>query len=120
MSEYRRTKPFSGEDIGTVDGAFDNDRPSSHPLIRDDSACAIAWLQDGFQAIEVYVDPALTDRQGEICEAINDAAGAERDVDGLSAHVLRYAEGAGLSAGIYERPPDSPTEDLVAVVFTIS
>src|SRR3954447_13242629 len=108
MSEYNRTmKRQRGENIGTVDAAFDDDRPSSHALIRDDAACAIPWMQDDFQAIEVFVDPALTDRQVEICEAVNVAAAAEQDIDGLSAHVLRYAESAGLSAGIYERPPDA-------------
>src|SRR3954451_2354104 len=120
MSEYnRRMKPHRGENIGTVDAAFDDDQPSSHPLIRDDAACAIPWLQDDFQAIEVFVDPALTDRQAEICEAVNAASAAHQDIDGLSAQILRYAESAGLSAGIYERPEDALTDNIVAVVFPI-
>src|SRR4051812_44934556 len=108
-----------GEFIGTGDHAFDDDDPSSHPLIRNDSACAIAWRHDGFEAIEVYVDPALTDREEEICEALNFAAGANDEVDGLSSQIMQYAHGAGLSAGIYERPPDALSADLIAVVFTI-
>ena len=120
MGTYNRTmKRDGGESIGTVDRAFDDDRPASHPLIRNDAACAIPWLHDDFQAIEVFVDPALTDREAEICEAVNIAGGAHEDIDGLSAGVLRYAESAGLSAGIHERPPDSLTEDIVAVVFTV-
>src|SRR3954447_16961636 len=108
-----------GEFIGTVDHAFDDDTPSSHPLIRNDAACAIAWVHDDFDAIEIYIDPALTDRQEEICEEINAISAAHEDIDGLSREVLRYAEGGGLSAGIYERPPDAMTANLVAIVFTI-
>lgn len=104
---------------GTVDHAFDDDRPSSHPLIQSDAACAIAWTQDDFQAIEVFIDPALTDREAEICESLSAIAGAQQDIDDLSDGILAYAEGAGLSAGIYERPPDALTENVVAVVFTV-
>jgi hypothetical protein len=120
MGTYNRTlRRNRGEDIGTVDRAFDDDRPSSHPLIQDDAACAVAWLHDDFQAIEVFVDPALTDRQAQICEAVNLAAAANNDIDGLSEGLLRYAASAGLSAGIYERPPDALTENIVAVVFAL-
>ena len=117
---YSRTdRRNRGESIGTVDHAFDDDRPSSQSHIRGDSACAIAWPHDDFQGIEVYVDPALTDRQAEICQSLEALAGAHDDIDGLSAAVMRYAEGGGLSAGLYERPADTTTAHVVAVVFTI-
>jgi len=108
-----------GEFVGTVDYAFDEDAPSSHPLIRNDAACAIAWVHDGFDAIEIYVDPALTDRQEEICEQVNVVSAAHEDIDGLSREILEFGRGAGLSAGIYERPPDAMTANLIAVVFTV-
>ena len=119
MSYNRTMKQNRGESIGTVDGAFDDDRPASHDLIRDDAACAIPWLGDGFEAVQVYIDPALVDRQAEICSAVDGVCAAHRDIDGLSAAIATYADGAGLSAGIYERPADALSENTVAVVFTI-
>jgi hypothetical protein len=120
MGTYHRTmRRNRGETIGTVDHALDDDHPSSHPLIQSDAACAIPWVHDDFQAIEVFVDPALTDRQAEICQAVAAVAGRNEQIDGLSSALLRYSEGAGLSAGVYERPADALTQDVVAVVFTL-
>jgi hypothetical protein len=120
MGSYNRTmKRDRGDMIGAVDRAFDDDRPSSHPLIRNDAACAIPWVEDGFQAIEVFIDPALTDREAEICDALSALSADNRKMDGLNAAIHAYAQGAGLSAGVYERPPDDLANDSVAVVFTL-
>jgi hypothetical protein len=87
-------------------------------ITRDDVACAIAWRADGYEAIEVYVDPALADRQAEICETVEALAGRHRDIDTLSEAVETFADGADLSASIYERLADAP-EGLVAIAFTL-
>lgn len=87
-----------GEMIGIVDYAFDDDSPSRHPLIRDDSACAIPWLKDGFQAIEVFVDPALTDRHGEISQEMTNISGANDKLEGLKSgdpHVREWRRSVG-------------------------
>jgi hypothetical protein len=119
MGYNRDSRRNRGEMIGTIDHAFDDDHPSSHPLIRDDAACAIPWLADGFEAVEVYVDPALTDQQETICDEVNAIAAVQDDLDGLTAEINWWAKSAGLSAGIYERPEGALSSNTVAVVFTI-
>jgi hypothetical protein len=107
------------EDVGTVDGPFDDDEPASHELIRSDAACAIPWRNDGYEAIEVFLDPALTDRSRELCLLVEGWAGAHRDIDTLSAAVIGWSRREGLSPGIYESPPDDLSTGVVAIAFTI-
>ncbi len=102
-----------------VDHPFDDDRPASHPLIQSDAACAIPWLAGDFQAVQVFVDPAVRERAPAICAAITALCGAHDDLDALNDEIQRYAGDAGLSAGVYERPPDALSEDIVAVTFTL-
>jgi hypothetical protein len=107
------------EDPGDVDGAFDDDRPASHELMQSDAACAIPWRADGFEAIEVFVDPALTDRARDLCLLVEGWAGNHRDIDTLSRAVIDWGRREEISASIFERPPDDPSEGLVAIAFTI-
>jgi hypothetical protein len=107
------------EDAGTVDGPFDDDQPASHELIQSDAACAIPWRADGYEAIEVFLDPALTDRSRELCLLIEGWAGAHRDIDTFSNAVIGWSRREGLSPGIYETPPDDLSAGVVAIAFTI-
>ena len=104
---------------GMVDFAFDDDSPNDGDAIRSDAACAVPWVVDGFQAIQVFVDPALTDRANEICATVETVSATNRDLDRLTQAVLRYAEGEGLSASIYEAPDDDISVGNVAIAFTI-
>jgi hypothetical protein len=118
----RRTHPRRGlpyEQPGAVDYPFDDDRTESGDLFASDAACAIAWRAGGFEAIQVFVDPALRDRAEELCAMVESASGAQRDIDSLSETVLSYADREGLSASIHERPPGDLSEGLVAIAFTI-
>lgn len=85
---------------------------------RDDAACAIAWRVDDYEAIEVYVDPALSDRAAQICESVEVLSAAHRDIDTLSDAIETFAQGESLSASIYDRPEDAPG-GIVAVAFTL-
>jgi hypothetical protein len=67
----------------------------------------------------VYVDPALTDRQAEICQSLEALVDQHEDLDGLSSAVMRYAEGAGLSVGIHEPQPDASAPNVIAIVFAL-
>jgi hypothetical protein len=87
-------------------------------ITRDDAACAIAWQVDDYEVIEVYVDPALSDRTDEICLTVEALSGDHRDIDTLSDAIRTFAEGESLSASIYDRPDDAPG-GVVAVAFTI-
>lgn len=107
------------ETAGSVDHPFDEDRPASHALIQSDAACAIPWLQGGFQAVEVFVDPALRDRAPEICGTPSALCAQHGDIENLNEAIHRYADGAELSAGVFERPPDRLTDDIIAVTFTL-
>src|SRR2546423_13359843 len=107
------------EDGGTVDGPSDDDHPASHELIRSDAACAIPWRADDYEAVQVFLDPALTDRSRELCLLVEGFAGAHRDIDTLSDAILRWSRREGLSAGIYEGPQDDLSAGVVAIAFTI-
>jgi hypothetical protein len=85
---------------------------------RDDATCAIAWRADGYEVIEVYVDPALRDREADICQTMEALAAAHADIDTLTEAIETYASGEQLSASIYERPDSAPA-GLVAVAFTL-
>ncbi len=118
----RETNPHRSQHYerpGSVDFAFDDDSPNDADVIRSDAACAIPWVQDGFQAIQVFVDPVLTDRANEICAMVESTSAAHRDLDALSQAVLRYAQGEGLSASIYETPQDDLSVGNVAIAFTL-
>ena len=107
------------ETAGSVDHPFDDDRPASHPLIQTDAACSIPWLAGGFQAVEVFVDPALRDRTPDICQTLSGICTQHDDLDALNQSIQDYAERNEMSAGVYERPPDRLTEEVVAVAFTL-
>jgi hypothetical protein len=92
------------------------DDPGS--ITRDDAACAMAWQVGDYEVIEVYVDPALADRTDEICTTVEALSGDHRDIDTLSDAIRTFADGASLSASIYDRPDDAPG-GVVAVAFTI-
>ena len=107
------------ETAGSVDHPFDDERPASHPLIQTDAACSIPWLTGGFQAVEVFVDPALRDRAPDICQTLSGLCTEHDDLDALNGSIQYYAERNEMSAGVYERPPDRLPEDVVAVAFTL-
>lgn len=107
------------ETAGSVDHPRDDDRPASHPLIQTDAACAIPWRADGFEAVEVFVDTAVRDRAEAICRTLSGLCGEHADIDSLNAAIHDYAARNELSAGVYERPPDRLSEDIVAVTFTL-
>jgi hypothetical protein len=111
--------PRRHEWAGTVDHPFDDDRPSGQQLVQSDAACSIAWLNDGFQAVQIFVDPVLTDRAEEICRTISGLCGQRQDLRSLTESVHAFAAGEGLSASVFERPPDALTPDLVAIAFTL-
>jgi hypothetical protein len=103
---------------GGVGGARFSIERDPGSISRDDASCAIAWRADGYEAIEVYVDPALADREADICETVAALAGAHADIDTLTEAIETYASGEELSASIYERPRGAPA-GLVAVAFTL-
>ncbi len=107
------------ERAGTVDFAFDDDSPNAADVIRSDAACAIPWVVDRFQSIQVFVDPVLTDRANEICAMVETVSATNRDLDALTQAVLRYAGGEGLSASIHETPQDDLSVGNVAIAFTL-
>ncbi len=107
------------ETAGSVDHPFDDDRPASHPLIQSDAACAIPWPSAGFEAVEVFVDPGLRDRAQDICQTVSALCGQHADIDDLNEAIQDYAARNEMSAGVYERPPDRLSEDIVALTFTI-
>ena len=111
--------PRRWEDVGTVDGAFDEDRRKDVDVIRSDAACAFAWVTDGFQAVQVFLDPALVDRSGEICAMVETVSTANRTIETLSEAVLDYSRREGLSASIYEGPEDDLSVGTVAIAFTL-
>ncbi len=86
--------------------------------LRDDAARAIAWRADDREVIEVYVDPALRDREDEICDTIEAIAAAHKDVDGLSRAIETFGDAEDLSISIYDEPPNV-VEGLVAVAVTL-
>lgn len=87
--------------------------------LRSDASCTVPWRADGFEAIEVYVDPAIWDRADELCQAATGWSGAHRDIDGLSRDVMAYADEEHLSASIYTNPRDEMSQGVVALAFTV-
>ena len=102
--------PLSAQEIDPTDLPFGE---------RSDAICTIAWVTDGFEAVQLFINPALMERAEELCEAAQIWTSAHRDLDSLSRAILDYARNEGLSASIYERPPDDPSVGLVAVSFEV-
>jgi hypothetical protein len=93
--------------------------PGIPPMaVRDDASCVVAWRVDDHEAIEVYVDPALADREPQICQTVEVLCATNRDVDTLSDAIETYADGESLSASIYDRP-DGESPGVIAVAFTL-
>lgn len=107
------------EAAGIVDFPWDDDRPGDRDALRSDVTCAVPWLADGFEAIQLYVEPVLRDRAEELCAAAEAWSGTHRDIDGLTAAVMRYADEEDLSASIFTRPRDAMSAGLVGIAFTL-
>jgi hypothetical protein len=108
---------------GSVERPFDRD-PAAEAGggmagLHSDAACTIPWLADGFQAVQVFVDPGLVDRAEEICGTLEGVATAHRDIDTLSGAIQTWARGEGLSASMFENPPDELSAGVVAVAVTL-
>ena len=115
-SGRRRVRRDAPEPARTSRG---DDAQSGTDLLRSRATCSFAWRADGYEAIRVFVGPALRDRAGELCAAIEGWSGVHRDLDDLSDEILQYADREGLSAGIYPRPRDELSAGLVAISITI-
>lgn len=107
---------------GSVERPFDED-PAAEAGGRlagltSDAACTIAWRADGFEAVQVFVDPSLADRSPDICGTLEGVTAAHRDIDALAGAINTWAEGEGLSASVYENPRDELSEGTVAVALT--
>jgi hypothetical protein len=88
-------------------------------MLRSAATCSIAWRADGFEAIELFVDPALRDRAEELCAAIDGWSGVHRDLDDLSDEILQYADREGLNVGIYPRLRDDMSTGLVEIAISV-
>lgn len=118
MSDFERRIPRY-EDPGAVDYPGDVDRPTANPVPEDDASCAIPWVVRGYQAIEVYVDPALRDRTHALCELVETWAATHRDLDTLTDAATAYGDEEELSVSVYDQLPDAPATGVVAVAFTL-
>jgi hypothetical protein len=108
------------ETPGSVDFPFDTDPQNPNVAgLQSDSACTVAWRSDGFEAIQVFVDPALRDRAGELCSVVTQWAAASDDLDGLSEAANRYSDEEALSASIFDSLPDDLSRGTVAIAFTL-
>jgi hypothetical protein len=108
------------ETPGSVDGPFDADPQSANARgLESDSACTVPWRADGFEAIQVFVDPALRDRAGELCAVVSLWAAAHRDLDSLAGAAMSYSDSEDLSASIFDNPPDELSTGTLAIAFTI-
>jgi hypothetical protein len=87
--------------------------------LRSDAICTIAWVNDGFQAVQLFINPVLMDRAEDLCETAQIWTSVHRDVDSLSRAILEYARAEGLSASIHEQPPGDLSVGLLAVSFEI-
>ncbi len=106
------------EQPGVIDFPWDVDRDAD-PAGRSDVSCEIPWRVDDFEAIEVFLDPALDARADSICRTIEGLAGAHRDIDTLSAALLELGRQEDLGIAIHEQPPDELSSGVVAVAVTL-
>jgi hypothetical protein len=105
---------------GAVDYPFDTDPQNRSTVgLASDAACTVPWRADGYEAIQVFVDPALRDRARELCDLVSAWAGATHDIDALSGAVLGYSNDEELSASVFENPTDELSAGTVAISFTI-
>ena len=108
------------EQPGAVDFPFDTDPQNRSAVgLASDAACTVPWQADGFEAIQVFVDPALRDRARELCSVVETWAGAHDDADELTDVALAYADEENLSATFFENPPDDLSAGTFAIAFTI-
>jgi hypothetical protein len=112
----RRTSTF--ESPGVIDFPWDTD-PNSPDGPRNDVTCAIPWRIDGFEAIEVYLDPALADSAAPICDTIRGIAGRHRDIDTLCHALLELGAEEELGVAIHEDLPEALSAGVVAVAITV-
>jgi hypothetical protein len=107
------------EQPGAVDYPFDADPQADAEGLVSDAACTVPWRADGFEAIQVFVDPALRDQADDLCETVTAWAGAENDIDGLNDVVMKYGEQEDLSVSVFENPRDDLSKGVVAIAFTV-
>ena len=109
----------SYEAPGFVDQPFDRDRPvGDEAAIPSDAACTVPWVQDGFQAVQVFVDPVMIDLAAEICALVEAISADTQKVDQLSERLISYGREQGWSFSIYEDPRDDISQGVVAVAVT--
>jgi hypothetical protein len=120
---YRRRdsrRALAHEAPGSVDYPFDRDERSAGAVgLASDAACTVPWRADGFEAIQVFVDPALLDRAAVLCSTIEVLAETHRTIDRLGDAVIDYADREDLSASVFEEPPDDLSTGTVAIAFTV-
>ena len=103
-----------------MDYPFDADPQSVGARgLASDAACTVPWQVDGFEAIQVFVDPVLRDRSRQLCDVVTAWAGAHGDLDGLSAAAMQFSEREDVSAAIHENPRDDLSTGVVAIAFTL-
>ncbi|HEX5450748.1 MAG TPA: hypothetical protein VFW86_00025 [Candidatus Limnocylindrales bacterium] len=107
------------ENAGTLDRPFDDDHPSSHPLIQGDAACTIPWQADDYQAVALYIDPALDERMPAICQTVSGLCGQHADIDTLIGAIKVFCSDEELSPTFYEQPDEALSPGLLAVAFTL-
>jgi hypothetical protein len=105
---------------GAVDYPFDSDpqNPNARGL-ESDSACTVPWRADGFEAIQVFVDPALRDRANELCDLVTTWAGTHRHLDDLVDAAIDYTDEEEISASVHDNLPDDLSSGTVAIAFTL-
>ncbi len=122
MSYRRRDsrRALAHEAPGAVDYPFDRDERSGGAAgLQSDAACSVPWRADGFEAIQVFVDPALLDRAADLCGVIEQLAATHRGIDELGDAVIAYADREDLSASVFEDPRDDLSVGTVAIAFTL-
>jgi hypothetical protein len=105
------------EDPGAVDGPWDRERRNPAAMATDVS-CAVPWVREGYQVIELYLDPALNDRVDELCAVVTTLSTRARDLDALTEAVNGYFREEHLSPSFYEEPDDI-SSGVVAIAVTI-
>ncbi len=86
---------------------------------RNDASCVVPWTADGYQAIEIFLDPIVDDRTESICEVATAWSGTCDDLDALTEAIMDYADEEGLSASVFPRPEGELSDGVVAISFTV-
>jgi hypothetical protein len=113
--DRQRNRRF--ERPGVIDFPWDADPGSDGP--RSDVTCEIPWRVDGFEAIQVYVDPSLAEQSEAICQTMEGLAGAHRDIDTLAQALLTFGSQEDLAVAIHEQVPEDLSTGVVAVAITL-